>query len=406
MLSRIELTNIGSFDHLVVDLHKGNNAKHKVLILGASGNGKSSLIQALDRVYQSLSSYPDTVLLGQSDGWSDYLQTNHRFISPASHSAQASSIKLNFIVSHAEFGYELKFDAAGKLTGELCTCRRSKQEWTLFSVSDHFLFLNMNSFSEDQLLIIHAGMHGWGEYTLLSFLKDVGQNENGRMGKLYYDLHQALSFFNHWTVYPDLELMTKGIDLFSGVIDLSRHSLLDWTREALNLYLKGIVKEIASVDYRIEANSVNQLSYALCITYTNGYSLRGSACRDDKSIYALCRSFQVILALSQGDCVCIDDFDAYLDHFTFTYLVGELLDFSRGQLIATMNTTMVMAHESAGNCYLIRGQQCQAIDQIVRTQPNNNNRVRYEKGVFGSTKFTVSDEFQEAIKQLLRFLNP
>ena len=419
MFTRVKLKNFKCFQEVDVSFrNRRGTVKPRIIITGNTGNGKSTFIASFVFLRNLFDGYYISMLDDSKRLYKDkYPKFNlscpvlFRHIKPAL-TTGTTVVIFEFILDGRDYAYEIEFSMVGNLIHEHFYMIRAGQPLTIFKANLNKKEFSPNFFKApyDQELT-ELALDIWGEYSLLSILGYYyyKYDELVKENKFNSRLYEIGFFISHLQIeskeanyqpYDRLNLIFNiNIPPFSGTISEAGKEKVYFSiiQPALKEIMGWLIPSITDARYEFEESEDNT-SYQLYIwqkTLLGEIKLK----IDDTSlgIKKTARLCHLLFDGFQGFPIIVDDFDATLHYFVKTEIFNLSVLSNLTQTIVALNTTSLFEHINSSAIYLTQFQNdtynITNLDDILPTQANHNNRVRYERGLFGKPNQNLNIRF-------------
>ncbi len=328
-----------------------------------------------------------------------------------------------FSLNNIEFGYKIEFSLTGNLIFEHLYRIRSGNEVTIFKAN-----LNKKEFHHDFFKepikeeLTELALDIWGEYSLLGI---VGyyfyQNIELFKEKIFHHrVYEVAYFLNHLQIesleegfkqYQRLNLLHgTNFHPFKGTISINgdERDYFNLIQPVLKEVLCWLIPSITDLDYEFIKQEEEQAYQLYIWQKTSLGEIKMSISDASRGVRQLVRLCHLIFEGFQGFPIIMDDFDFGLHFFVKKEIYNLSLLGGLAQTIVTMHSTSVFEQVNSSAIYLARYENetygITNLDDILPTQANHNNRVRYERGLFGKPEQNLNLRFgllmREVAKQI------
>lgn len=388
MFLKMECQNIKCFSALNLDIPSRKQGKSLVVGLGAGSGGKTVFIQALSFLNRCarleeqiwIAEHQDMKIRTVLD------LTIEQYLKSWSGTQKdcLSLISYEIQISRTIYRYSFAFDHDGTHVEEFLEIIRDREILEVFFRNESTFRFNERFFSEAQTKDLNREVWQKNTPLLVMMLVRARFSETWKTTSQLKDLRSLLQFFT--TIEDASMYCAEESEMFHGTMELHQLPALKAREKLLQGLCNYLWPDNMMVSYRVDRRS-QQLGYRLMIKRVGELKFSEQLSERQIKRVLLC---QAIIAALGGRNVLIDDLDAMLD---FQAVQGLLERFSlqtKGQLIVTIHSTHPLVYLSGRQVYFIDYRRLEGsvigLNQLMKTQRNNNNRIRYEKGVFGLPK--------------------
>lgn len=374
MIQYIKLKNYKSYNDITFDFRGKNNAPKKLIIVyGANGSGKSSLIQVFNTLDDLFSTMQVKKIIA------DYLERNSDKLDNEAMNKIRSSLDIKRIINDCrtfnvtantliEIGFELDSKSGlyniefndENIVHERLEFTVTKNKGLYFDIQETAscpkykinpkLFLNPD-FSEDLCINIEKY---WGKHTFLSILL----YEQEELANSYFDnnvnnnLLKVLNYFSTISYHIDEGYRAHGsiydvipiVNLQHGTIKKDELPKLDESKNHLKKFLQELYKDIEDIKYDIKPTSADNIfEYDLLIVkkIANKIVEIPAEC-ESTGTTKLIHLFPIFVAATRPGIVAIDEVDNGIHDILMTNLIKNLEPYIKEQLIITTHNLMLL----------------------------------------------------------------
>lgn len=422
MIQYIKLKNYKSYNDITFDFRGKNNVPKKLIIVyGANGSGKSSLIQVFNTLDDLFSTMQIKNIIA------DYLERNSDKLDNEAMNKIRSSLDIKRIIKDCralnttedtviEIGFELdnksgiyniEFDDEN-IIHEHLEFTVSKNRGLYFDIQETSsipkykinprLFLNTD-FAEDLSVNIEKY---WGKHTFLSILL----YEREELANSYFDnnvnknLLKVLNYFSTISYHIDEGYRAHGsiydvipiVNLQHGTINKDELPKLDESKDHLRKFLKGMYKDIEDIKYNLipTTNTDKVYEYNLLLVKKIADKIvEIPADCESTGTSRLIHLFPIFVAATKPGIVAIDEVDNGIHDILMTNLIENLEPYIKEQLIITTHNLMLLnINKFQDYFYFIDIDQngTHTVNTIkdsnIRIQSDYNLMFKYIKGCF------------------------
>ncbi|AUJ52606.1 hypothetical protein B2G94_08515 [Staphylococcus hominis subsp. hominis] len=450
MINKLKLKNYKSFKEVEIDFVNPKKVESNLnLIYGENGSGKSNIIS----VFSLLAHLQDTIksnerfaeLLGEDSEDKEWRKIIAR--SPFGSmtnvinlmksesiafkgSKEPTEIYVEFLIEGSIAEYYLKIDEKQGVLEESLFYLINKNRGYLFKINksnnDSFeVYFSPSTFKEKRLLNIMLSNIElyWGNHTFLGIvdyeLNNLNKNENFLKAGINESLLAVIKEINHLNVDHKGTKMRTVIgssinkltakNLSKGTLDRNDFKEKDFekTEEILNFMFTSLYSDIHNVYYKINGNKENEIEYELFFKkQIYGELVDVPFSIESAGTQQLLRLVPMIIALTQGKTVIIDEIDTEIHDVLMKSIIEGIMEIETGQLIATTHNTMLLKTVDKNNVFVI-DMDSNANKKVVNLSSHNiklkaNNSLynKYINGEFGGVPF-IDEIDLEYIQELI-----
>lgn len=425
MFSRVTLKNFRCFLKTEINFkNRKGTVKPVVLLVGDNGTGKSALISSFIYLKELTEGYLVSCLADKEAKTVFNSGTICFDLSQKVDEVRTIGVKGNvettyeFVVRGNSYRYELVFDENNVLILERLSKKQRQSMIVLLEMTLDRFNLGKGLLKKQQKDYLNQGMiNQWGTYTLLSML--LGLNHLQKPGfknkQLSHALLAILQFISDLRIQSndydyDYQkrfniIHDKALHVFKGVALAQSNdiSYLKLTEPALKSVIKWLCPTISDVAYEYEQD-FEFIRYQLYVTtIIGGKPVRMPIQQASTGVKNVTKMIDAFFAGFQGKTIIIDDIDDGLHIFTIQDIISGIAN-ATGQVIFSFHSIEALDSPESSRVYLSRLNQNQfsvvSIDDILLTQVNHNNKVRYEKGQFGRMPRKIDLTFRLMVQNI------
>lgn len=374
MIQYIKLKNYKSYNDITFDFRGKNNVPKKLIVIyGANGSGKSSLIQVFNTLDDLFSTMQVKKVIA------DYLERNSAKLDNDAMNKIRSSLDIKRIIKDCrtfnseentiiEIGFELNHKSGiyyiefndDNITHERLEFTLSKNRGLYFDITDTSsspkyklnskLFLNSDFLND---LSINIEKY-WGKHTFLSILL----YEQEELSNSYFDnnvnehLLKVLNYFSTISYHIDAGYRAHGsiydvipiVNLQHGTIKKDELPKLEESKNHLRKFLKGMYKDIEDIKYTTKQTTTDDIyEYnLLLIKKINNKLVEIPTEYESTGTIRLIHLFPIFVAATKPGIVAIDEVDNGVHDILITNLLVNLEPYINEQLIITTHNLMLL----------------------------------------------------------------
>ncbi|MDO5853679.1 MAG: ATP-binding protein [Thermoplasmata archaeon] len=393
MFRKVVLDNFESFSHVEMDLTDphGKPLDH-AFVLGPNGCGKTCLMRSFRFLV-------DSTLTPNGARSISELASGHRMAD------SDDIIRLEFsFVARADATYVMGIGPDG-MAFESLDYRVDGMERNLFMVSrsDDGISTMFHEAFPDKEETEDAIAGHWGDRTALSVLRE--RIADGRA--VYEGIRNVLRFIDGIRVCV-YGAPSPYIDPECGTIPSCDRKLLEAREDSVSEFFSRAFPDFFGAHYDIKEDG-GVIRYRLMFERRIGGSRRNIPATEESSgIRSLLRVLPYLLDSANGKTVLIDELDTEIHTNVIQDIMGELLNTSAGQLIATTHNTAILQDIDPRNAFVIRrvgykGKEILPFSSLDDTRKGDDNEERYRNGAFGGApvvSFVDLKEIAEASRRI------
>jgi len=376
MFKNLTLKNFKSFNNIKVDFIGINKLPKKtVFIYGENGSGKSNIISAFSFLKQTFDTLSvqgnlDNLLVNKSRE-KDIIELFKYKKSGISqlveevkliNSYENLELIFEFIIGVNSGIYKMIFND-NKIIEEELKYVLDKNITTLFKI-DSEIYINPRIINDSKYTIELKNLTSkyFGNHTFMAIIfNELSRNSNKFMNDNINDkLNDVIEEFMSFRVsYNDnrgqeslSEVLLRNIE--TGTIDQNQISILKASEEALDGFFTTLYSDIKGVYYDIETKE-KLLNYKLYF--------RKKICGDIRNIpynlestgtIKVLHIFSFLYEALKGRTVLIDEIDLGIHELLMDYIIKNVKNEIRGQLVVTTHNTKLLDNLSAEEVYVIK----------------------------------------------------
>ncbi len=370
MIQGIVLENIETHSYLKIDFQYNAAIRKEVMIIGESGSQKS-LVFELMRVFLETVD-PQLLPYGVS--------LDEALAALIADPRREARITWRFFLSRTEYAYTLKFNSKGELLEELLT---------FSTTSAKGILLQSGLKPQDrQVSELQRAMKGD------SLALDLKPMDRGRV-RSFCEFIQRLVVINHghWFQVEGVQSRSR-LRLQEGFVKPGQLPLIMQYEAIMNGFLQEIAPSSLIVHYSF-THRRQQIYYAL--TVRQGYR------HLTVLIEQLALIVEALLSLHDDYVIFYDALDLRVDQFLLQAILELFTAWNKTQfvfsvqtpaLLKSMRPQNVLFAYADGERFVMRW-----LHSILKTQANNNNQVRYERGNFHPVEVVVRSSVLKSLTE-------
>ncbi len=439
MFTYIRLKNFLSFGEVTFDFRKSSLPKNFIAIYGENGSGKSNFVKSIDFLCHSLLSFEKTKLSEKISEISEIKERDaiskimNAFIEDVDFEKNLSSCKMincegptevefGFMLNNQEGIYKLIFSDC--LLNESLYYLKDKQRGDLYNISsdgngnlDFKYWSKLFTNSEFKKEINTEINKYWGNHTFLSIILEQMKKYNVNYIKngISKNVLEVVNMFFNITVIIKGKNTSKKFslgkkqtnileNLKNGSVEKSLLPILEHSEIILREFFTQTYADIKDVVYEKEFVE-NRINYVLYVDKIIAGKVRRIEFEKESSgTQKILDIVKMILRLFSGEIVVFDEIDNGIHDILFEKIINSFIDEIKGQLIITTHNTMLLETLESKYAYVIRtdysgNKEIKCLDEF-KLQNNNNQRIKYLKGLFGGTPFVEYIDYDGIIDEI------
>ncbi len=421
MYRRINIINYRCFNSLDVSfVDNRQSLKQTIIILGENNTGKTALISAFILLRKSIESF-----LFETN------ETSVNIFYEASIRQEIQdcvldqnkpvSLSVELQIGGAHLRYTLVYSACGFLLTESLEKFSHGEFKSIYHLSEQTIHFGKRYFTQQQRNLIDALHAAHGQrYTLLSYLRYlIWMNHPDFTPELLNaTLLDLILFLSRAYLYSD-ENNYSHYDMFNRIREVNVHPLHGQCSDEGKHLLKSVEPLISAVihwlfpayeyvQYHFNLDNSYQLYFYPVHKTRNPRAIPYTQL--SKSTQTFIQHFPGFLNAYREQSFIADDFDRGLNHFLLQELFSGFLPKFNGQLILSVTSSDICEWVEPASLYICQmddemNYKISCIQDRFKTQKNNNNRNRYEKGRFGKMNYTIDVTMLSKLRVLDQYLN-
>lgn len=450
MLTKMVLKNCKSFHEIEFDLLSQNQTpKSLAVVYGENGSGKSNLVSAFAFLINSMNTIDylnlrnklmhPTETSDDKEEFSIYMYERYYSRIPTNLLQMATEMKtidteedmlmqFHFIIDDKPGYYEMIFDDSNRLIKEKLYYLIKERVGTLYSInrlrSDKINIEFSSSFTNNNTkkILEECIYQYWGKHTLLAIIKDQlnQKNEEYFFDTINQNFFAVYNYFKNnfsvsstttfWMPLHSINNNRFLLNIDEGSIPLNKETILLSYEQALNSFFTRLYSDIKSVYYKIDKEG-DCISYELYLRKMIGGMIReipfGKESTGTKKLLDI---FPYLIDCVSGKTVIIDEIDSGIHDSLVTFLLEDLSENFKGQLIVTTHNTLLLEALSPDSEYIITVDSMgeKTIETIkdtyrnshMKIQKNHNHMLRYISGLYGGVPFPQSLDILDIVDML------
>ncbi len=418
MFTYLKLKNFKSFKEVSINFeNKRDDFKHVIVIYGANGSGKSTIVEAFLTLEKTLGTMrvkdmlldllnnkitpPENIPIKQ-ELMLEYLKTRltsstiEKIIDENKmiNTNEPMQLEFGFIINGSAGSYLMEFDNSN-LIRERLNYKILKNRGCCFNIEEDKVEINQKIFESTDFLeeIKKQVQMYWGKHTFLSIL----QHEMEDKSAAYVDSNISRNLMNILTAFNSISYKVSDstedgsiyaspvlANLEGGTIEKTEERNLDRVEDFINKFFTSIFDDVNRAFYHREEKN-GKIRYSLFLnkrieTHNFDIDFRYESSGTQEILNLLP---YLMLAIT-GKCVIIDEFGNGIHDLMVAKLMKAVTQNIKGQLIITTHNTLIMDQSNIKPDALyfifneLEGKKVKCVTDIEeRLHPKYNYRYRY-----------------------------
>ncbi|MBR2924561.1 MAG: AAA family ATPase [Clostridia bacterium] len=441
MFTYVHLKNFLSFGNITFNLKKNSNcSKNFIAVYGENGSGKSNFVRSIELLRRTLTSFD---LLRRADKVTEFLESEDDVFPEELKQILLSEIDIINVISSCrtidcqeatvvEYGFLLnghegiyRIEFTDRISRESLYYFTGKQRGYLFDIENDTdetikAKFNGNLFANDRVKQeFNAEIKKyWGRHTFLAIVMQQIQEKN--IGYINESISEyLLAVINMLTnisvINKSSNRHNSGIitskpdnilsDLRHGRINKNQIPLLHKTERVLRDFFTQAYADIKDIMYEINDMANDNVRYQLYVDKMIAGKIRHISFENESSgTQQILEIIRTLLGLFCGVTVVYDEIDNGIHDILLNQILDSIVDEITGQLIITTHNTMLLEKMDPHSAYVIQvdhlgNKEAHCITDYS-VQSNNNNRIKYIKGLFGGTPYIDGIDYSTIINEI------